>query len=70
MRALHAGWGAGTNLGGNMCLSPDEMSTRQIEEVVEYYRERCANGRGNLTDRWHLEEYEKLLKERAENGTY
>lgn len=48
-----------------MCLSPDEMTSAELEELVAYYRSFSSP---HLDER--ADELEKLLKERAENGTY
>lgn len=45
-----------------MCLSPDEMTSAELEELVAHYR---RYGLDHQAD-----ELERLLKERAENGTY
>jgi hypothetical protein len=54
-------------------MSPHEMTSARIKEIIQRYKE-------NLEDpslswyhqsyRWQIDEYEAVLKERAENGTY
>lgn len=63
-----------------MCMSPHEMTSARIEQILASYRERLAKGEnewGEPLDRWTIqtwtgkvENFEKLLKERADNGTY
>lgn len=59
-----------------MCMSPHEMTSARIEEAslviqewIESYR---AHGNESLASLWtgRLEGYEKVLKERADSGTY
>ncbi len=56
-----------------MCMSPHEIPTWRIEELVATMRETLASGRLHPQEEsfWtgRLENYEKLLKERAEAGT-
>lgn len=56
-----------------MCMSPHEMKSARIEEIVQQTKERLKLE----TDRWYIQyytgrigEFEKLLKERADDGTY
>lgn len=57
-----------------MCLSPEQMTTARLEQRIEELKdllEGFAPGhpyRGVYEGR--LEGYEKILKERADNGTY
>lgn len=51
-----------------MCSSPHEMTTEQIEYAVQQMRGWVENGDDYWA--WRLEQFEKLLKERAEAGTY
>ncbi len=57
-----------------MCMSPHEMTSARIEESIEYYRsyaEKESTSPSNA--RWargQAGNFEKMLKERAENGTY
>lgn len=56
-----------------MCRSPDEMSTQQLEERIEQIRRMIEKGLDPVIERnyrWRLEEFEKIVKERAEAGTY
>lgn len=63
-----------------MCMSPHEMTSARIETIVASYRQRLeesANGTGEKLDPWtvrtwtgKVENFEKILKERANNGTY
>lgn len=57
-----------------MCMSPHELTTARIEEIIQHYKEKLTEPglRADLRRRWEwvLENYEKLLKERAEAGTY
>lgn len=57
-----------------MCLSPHEMSTEQIENRMEGIRRVLDKGGLDAAIermyRWRLEEFEGILKERAEAGVY
>lgn len=57
-----------------MCLSPHEMSTARIEERLGQMRRVFAKGLSTpeieAVYKWRIEEFEKILKERAEAGTY
>ena len=62
-----------------MCLSPDEMSTAQIEAIVVVYRRALETGLSlgrpvtqheRTAIAFRLDQFEQLLKERAEAGTY
>jgi hypothetical protein len=61
-----------------VCMSPDEMKSARIEEIVASYKAALANpeyagdNSKMLRQQWEgtLANYEKLLKERAEAGTY
>lgn len=59
-----------------MCMSPDEMPSARIERIVASYREsaiRCrAEGNERMADIYETaaNNYESILKERANNGTY
>lgn len=56
-----------------MCMSPDEMTSARVEEVIQEYREFIDNNMyPEYHDRWRatVEHLEHMLKERAENGTY
>jgi len=53
-----------------MCMSPDEMSSARIEEVIAEMEGWIENGDDRKFWSWRIEEFQKLLKERAENGTY
>lgn len=57
-----------------MCMSPHEMTSARIEKIIEDSRRMIEEG---LLDSYissiyeeRIEEFEKLLKERAEDGTY
>jgi hypothetical protein len=58
-----------------MCQSPDEMSTERIEYAITNIR-RMLEEEDGISDQnrrmWteRLEGFERILKERAENGTY
>lgn len=59
-----------------MCLSPHEMSSERLEELIQD-SERFLNNPRVLVDDWRrqvhegrTENYRELLKERANNGTY
>lgn len=51
-----------------MCLSPHEMTVAQIEEAVAFYRKVVERQPDNHWAQGKLENFEKLLKERAEQG--
>ena len=56
-----------------MCMSPHEMSTARIEQIIQEYKNlledpSVSHYHNNYCS--HLELYEELLKERAETGTY
>lgn len=59
-----------------MCMSPHEMSTQQIEGTISiirgYIEEYIEEGKTEYARLWEgrLENFEKILKERAETGTY
>jgi hypothetical protein len=56
-----------------MCMSPHEMTTTMIEEIIQEYNELLEDPfyvKHHDNYRWHLEQYEELLKERAEAGIY
>lgn len=57
-----------------MCLSPHEMSTARIEERLSQMRRVFAKGLSTpeieAMYKWRIGEFEKILKERAEAGTY
>jgi hypothetical protein len=54
-----------------MCMSPHEMSSSQIESTIQGYREYAEKYESMAPSYlWHAEQLEKVLKERAENGTY
>ena len=52
-----------------MCMSPHEMTTASIEETIAFFNARLEE---DPTDtwrwKWRIEEFEKILKERAEAG--
>lgn len=59
-----------------MCLSPHEMSSKRLEELIQD-SERFLNNPEVLVDDWRrqvhegrIKNYRELLKERAEAGTY
>jgi hypothetical protein len=53
-------------------MSPHEMSSARIEEDLEWMREELASASGRDKQWWsgRVKNFEALLKERAENGTY
>lgn len=58
-----------------MCMSPHEMSSARLEELVEAYDKYAKEA--EATDPWdrrfyesYRDKYAKILKERAEAGTY
>lgn len=59
-----------------MCMSPHEMSTHQIEGTIStirgYIEQYIKEGNAEYARFWEgrLENFEKILKERAEAGTY
>lgn len=55
-----------------MCISPDELSTKELEaEIAALYRWAEGERSHYLAKRFQAraEELEKVLKERAEEGT-
>lgn len=55
-----------------MCMSPDEMTSARIEQALidmRVWLEDPACRDRNYWDR-RVENFEKLLKDRAEDGTY
>lgn len=50
-----------------MCMSPHEMSTSRIENAVEQMKRWIAQGDDFWS--WRLQQFEEVLKERANNGT-
>lgn len=50
-----------------MCMSPHEMSTERIEAAIANMKEWIDGG--NSYWEWRLEQFEAVLKERANNGT-
>lgn len=59
-----------------MCLSPHEMTSARLEELIQESEKLLGNS-NVLTSDWRrrvhegrIENYKKLLKERADNGTY
>jgi hypothetical protein len=53
-----------------MCMSPDEMTSERLEHDLQYMKEAIARGEDVNYWEFRAEEIEKLLKERAEEGTY
>lgn len=51
-----------------MCVSPEDMTSKRIEEIIRDYKEQEAKTGRDYS--WYREEFEKVLKERMENGTY
>ena len=58
-----------------MCLSPHEMSSERLGELIES-SEKFLDNPAVLADDWRrqvhegrIENYQKILKERADNGT-
>lgn len=56
-----------------MCMSPHEMTSERIEEIIANLRSR-AEVTASPQDRQYFlgraDKFEQLLKERAEAGTY
>jgi hypothetical protein len=46
------------------------MSTQKIEKILESFRRFLEEEPGNTFYEWRIEQFEKILKERAEEGTY
>ena len=53
-----------------MCMSPHEMSSAKIEEVLQYWKGQLEEDPNDLFAKWRVDEFEEILKERAEAGTY
>lgn len=56
-----------------MCMSPHEMSSKDLEELAAYWNERADQATKDDFRRYarrQAENFEKILKERAEAGTY
>ena len=53
-----------------MCMSPHEMSSAKIEEVVAWLDEYIQDHPYDHASQWEREQLAKILKERAEAGTY
>ena len=53
-----------------MCMSPDEMTSARIEEVIAQMEGWVAAGDTDPYWPWRIEQFQLILKERAENGTY
>lgn len=51
-----------------MCMSPHEMTSAMIEDRIEQMKEWIAAG--STIWSWRLHQFEQVLKERADNGTY
>lgn len=53
-----------------MCMSPHEMSTTRLEEDLARMRELALQDPEEDWWTWRVEQFELILKERAEAGTY
>jgi hypothetical protein len=57
-----------------MCMSPHQMTSARIEESINYYRSYAEKESTSASNaRWAqglIENLERVLKERAEDGTY
>jgi hypothetical protein len=56
-----------------MCMSPHQMTSAAIEHHVREYREYAEKPEYKSmapSYLWHADQLEKILKERAEDGTY
>lgn len=53
-----------------MCMSPHEMSSESIEGIVNYWKQKLEVDPDYAFAKRRIEEFEKILKERAEAGTY
>jgi hypothetical protein len=53
-----------------MCMSPHEMSSARIEEIVQWYKEDLEADPGDRYAQGQIDNFTAILKERAENGTY
>jgi hypothetical protein len=54
-------------------MSPHEMSSQRVEEIVQEFNELLEDSKLSYYHNYYrgqLEQYEQLLKERAEAGTY
>lgn len=52
-----------------MCMSPHEMSTSRIEEIVANIKAMMDDGGPSHFWEWRLEMFEQVLKDRANAGT-
>jgi hypothetical protein len=46
------------------------MSSAKIEEVLQYWKGQLEEDPNDLFAKWRVDEFEEILKERAEAGTY
>lgn len=56
-----------------MCMSPHEMSSARLEDLAEEYNRYAEQADDDYGRRFYeskRDEYAKILKERAEAGTY
>lgn len=60
-----------------MCMSPHEMTSGHLEELIQRSEDFLASEEGRGAADWirrthegRIENMRKVLKERAENGTY
>ena len=53
-----------------MCMSPHEMTSKRIEELVSYYKEYLEAHPDARYAQRQIENFTAILKERAEDGTY
>lgn len=56
-----------------MCMSPGEMSSKEIEDAIDDFRRRISKDPSHyLRSYWEgtIENLEAVLKERADDGTY
>lgn len=53
-----------------MCMSVHEMKSSRIERDLQAIKDVLAKGGDQKYWEWRMENLEKVLKERANNGTY
>lgn len=56
-----------------MCMSPHEMTSARIEEIIAYHERQYAADPNGTYAGWHqrkADNFREVLKERADNGTY
>lgn len=53
-----------------MCMSPHEMTSARIEQIIENYKRYLEEDPGDRYWEGKIENFTAILKERAEDGTY